>query len=90
MDVRQKQAKLASSMGAGILGIGAGVLVADALAAFAIALLIAGAILHGWGMTAKHRLESSGDVPAWSKVAYWACWAGLAALAAWIGFSLLA
>jgi hypothetical protein len=64
------------------------VLLAKALAPFAIALLVLGAMLHGWGMTSKHRLASSGGLPAWSKVLYWACWAGLAALAAWIGFSL--
>jgi hypothetical protein len=82
--IKTKRAELASAVGAGLAGAGIGVLAAQVLAQYALAFLALGALLHGWGMLAKHRLESNLDLPAWSHALYWLCWIALAALAAWI------
>jgi hypothetical protein len=87
--VKIKQADVASAMGAGLLGTAIGIFAAQALAQYALALLALGGLLHGWGMFAKHRLESNADLPGWSNALYWLCWIALAALAAWIGLALL-
>jgi hypothetical protein len=66
------------------------VLSARALASYALAFIALGILLHGWGMLAKHGLESNADVPRWSKSLYWLCWLTLGAFALWIAFGLLA
>jgi hypothetical protein len=82
---RRKQADLASSAGAGVLGAGLGILLAERLAALAVPLLLVGVALHGWGMLEKRRLEAGMPVPRWSLALYWLCWAALGILVAWIG-----
>ena len=47
-------------------------------------LLVMGVLLHGWGMLEKHRLEEGAQVPVWSTILYWVCWAVLALLIMWI------
>ena len=81
-----KRADLTSSLGAGVLGGGLALLAPRFLAPYAVALLLAGALLHGWGMYDKHRLErAAGEAPPrWAEALYWLCWVALAALAAWI------
>jgi hypothetical protein len=54
-----------------------------------VALLVLGALLHGWGMAEKYRLEAGATLPAWSKALYWLCWVLLAILMIWIGFQTL-
>ena len=55
---RQKRAELAGTAGAGVLGAGLGVLLAQWAAPYALALVIVGVVLHGWGMVEKHRMEA--------------------------------
>jgi hypothetical protein len=54
---RWKIADLTSSVGAGVLGAGIGMLLPAETQAWAIGVLLAGGALHVWGMLDKHRLE---------------------------------
>lgn len=86
-----KAAELASALGAGVLGAGIALLGPDLLREFAIPLLAAGVLVHGAGMTLKHRLESAQREPLWGeKALFWLCWGLLGALAAWLLISLSA
>lgn len=80
---RLKLAELTSSLGAGVLGFGGGVLLANELGGRGIPLLVVGLALHAWGMTDKHRIEARGEVVRawWSTALYWVCWVGLIAIA---------
>jgi hypothetical protein len=90
LDTRSKRADLASAGGAGILGAGVGALLlgsfdADAARLVAMGCIAIGIVLHGWGMLARHRLESGAAAPlAWNAL-YWLCWILLALLIFWIG-----
>jgi len=79
---RLKRAELASSLGAGLLGFGLGMLVAPYIADLAWYVLAAGAVMHGWGMYDKHTIERNlGQLEApWVKSLYWLCWLLLAGL----------
>jgi hypothetical protein len=83
-EVATKQADLASGIGAGVLGVGLGVLLADDLRPIAAIVLLLGAVVHGWAMWRKHQLEKSAQVelPHWSVVLYWVCWLAFPAMAA--------
>jgi hypothetical protein len=74
-----KLAELSSAVGAGVLGIGIGVLLSTWLRAFAVPVLLVGLLMHAWGMTDKHRLEEAAAMrrPGWSTALYWLCWLGL-------------
>lgn len=78
---RLKLAELTSSLGAGVLGAGIGVLLATWLDGLALPILAVGLLLHAWGMRDKHALEAGVVQPVWSSALYWACWLILAALA---------
>jgi hypothetical protein len=82
---RGKHADLASAAGAGLLGAGLGVLLAQFARPYAIPLVAIGILLHGWGMLEKGRLESGKTMPRWATALYWLCWLALAALAVWMG-----
>ena len=71
-----KRVQLASSTGAGAVGMALGLLLPDWTRLYAIPLLISGVGLHGWGMWQQHRLDRDQklEAPLWSKVLYWACW----------------
>ena len=80
---RLRLAELTSSVGALVLGIGLGVLLSNVLGEFGLPLLLAGALVHAWGMFDKYRLERRAGAPdvLWHRVAYWACWILLALMA---------
>jgi hypothetical protein len=78
---RLKLAELASSVGAGILGAGIGVLLAGFLAGLGLAILVLGLVLHAWGMRDRHALESGAMRVPWSAALYGICWIALAMLA---------
>jgi hypothetical protein len=86
MTSRLKRAELTGGIGALTLGLGLGALLGSALHGAGLALTVTGATLHGVGMWHKHRLERASALPEprWSSGLYWACWALLAALAAWL------
>ena len=83
---RVKQAELASGVGAGVLGIGLGVLLASYLRVYAVPILALGALLHGWGMWDKHRLQRTLEPRHfwWDALLYWICWLSLIGLALYI------
>ena len=83
---RLRLAELTSGFGAGILGLGLGVLAAGFLSGLGWPVLIAGLLLHTWGMTDKHRLEAAQGAPTvwWSTLFYWICWVFLGGLTVYV------
>jgi len=83
---RFRLAELTSAIGAGVLGVGIGVLLPSQVRGLGILIVVVGAVLHAWGITDRHRLESEmGRSPVWwSTALYWTCWLLLAALAGWV------
>ena len=88
---RLKRAELASSFGAGLLGLGLGAMAAPYIADLALFVLVAGALMHGWGMYDKHATERDLGRPevVWMKALHLSCWLVLAGLAAVLVFSVL-
>ena len=78
---RVRLAELSSSLGAGVLGLGLGALLASQLHGLGVPIILIGLVLHVWGMTDKHRLEHGRAQLWWSTALYWICWVGLAGLA---------
>lgn len=85
LQAAERRAELASSSGAGVLGAGLGALLAHWIGGSALALVVAGVLLHGWGMLERHRLQAGAEIPRWSRSLYWVCWVFLAILTVWIG-----
>lgn len=83
---RMKKADLLSSLGAGVLGAGIVLLLANALAPYAIPILLLGLVSHSVGMSQKHGLEQQGEVVRvwWAEALYWFCWLALAGLLVFI------
>ena len=81
---RIKLAELTSSVGAGVLGAGIGVLLAPFAGGLAIPVLVLGLVLHGWGMRSKHSLEAGTPQPWWSTALYWICWVALGGLIVYV------
>lgn len=79
---RSKRAELLSTVGAGVLGAGLALLIAEQLAPYAVAILIVGLAAHAWGMLWKHQLESQAATARlwWAELLYWSCWVALAVL----------
>lgn len=77
-----KKADLLSSIGAGVLGAGIALLVANSLAPYAVPILVLGLLSHAAGMSKKHGLEKQGQNVRvwWAEALYWLCWAALAVL----------
>jgi hypothetical protein len=85
---RLRLAELSSGLGAGVLGFGIGVLVSSYVAGLGVPILVAGLLLHAWGMLDKHRIETTQGAARvwWSTLLYWICWATLAAIVVYVGW----
>jgi len=82
---RAKGAEMASGLGAIVLGAGLALVLPRWLRAYGVALLVAGAAVHGVGMTLKYRWESREGSPVWwERALFWSCWACLVSLGLWI------
>ena len=83
---RLRLAELTSGLGAGVLGVGVGVLFASTLRTIALPMLVIGLAMHAWGMADKHRLEAqtAKPTPWWSAAFYWICWIALLAVAVYV------
>jgi hypothetical protein len=81
-----KLAELTSSLGAGVLGVGFGALLADQLRGLGVPVLVLGLLLHAWGMADNRRLQAKAGAPTvwWSTLLYWICWVLLAALVVYV------
>ena len=81
---RLKRSALASTFGAGLFGGGLGLLVARYVGDLALPILVAGALMHAWGMHDKHAIERDLGRPEapWTRALYWLCWLVLAGVAA--------
>lgn len=76
-----KRAELLSAFGAGVLGAGIGLLLANSLAGYTVPILLLGLISHSLGMIQKHQLERGRYVRIWwAESLYWICWLALAVL----------
>jgi hypothetical protein len=84
---RHRIAELTSSIGAGVIGAGLGVLLNRYLRDTVAFIMLIGLAMHAWGMLDMRRLEmaAEGDSrPAWSKFLYWFCWIALGGLLVYI------
>lgn len=85
-----KRTELLSSVGAGVLGGGIALLLADILSPYSIPILMLGLVAHAVGMAQKHALEQRGGSggAGWVEAMYWLCWLVLAALFLYILINL--
>lgn len=83
---RERFAELTSSLGAGILGAGIGILLARYVERLGIPLLLLGGCMHAFGMWDMRRMERTGSLsprPLWSVLLYWICWLALLGMASY-------
>jgi F0F1-type ATP synthase assembly protein I len=86
-----KRAELLSSLGAGVLGAGIGILLTNILGSYALPILVLGLVAHTIGMTKKHSLEQQGNKIRvwWVEGLYWLCWVLLGAMLLYVVYSLI-
>ena len=79
---------LLSTIGAGVAGIGLGVLAAGVLEPAGVPLVAIGLASHVVGMMGRRRMQSARLYrPAfWEQLAYWGCWAGIGGLVVFAAF----
>lgn len=82
VSLNQNAARLLSTTGATIAGVGFGVVFAEALTAVGTAALVVGLAAHGVGMIASREAPApAGQSRArWETIAYWLCWLLIAGL----------
>lgn len=80
-----KLAELTSTLGAGVIGAAVGLALASNLREFVTPIFALGLLMHLWGMTDKHAIETRGGAvrPRWAALLYWFCWVALIAIAAY-------
>ena len=82
---------LLSSVGAGVIGFGAGILLARQVGEIGWWVLGLGVAMHVVGMVGKRRVEQlqNYEPRVWERLLYWGCWLMLAAAAAYALAELL-
>jgi membrane protease YdiL (CAAX protease family) len=86
-DSALKQAELASALGAGIIGFGLGVYLADCFKPYALWIVVIGIALHGIAMYKKASIKPT--QLRWANWLYWLCWAIIIDLAIYILASII-
>ena len=88
---RIKQLDLLGGTGAGLLGAGIALLLAEWLRPFALPALLIGIVVHGWAMFEKSRVERDAGLeqPAWSIITRQICWAMLLGLLLYVALKIL-
>jgi len=86
-DSALKQAELASALGAGIIGFGLGIYLADYFEPYAILAIVIGVALHGVAMYKKAEMKPT--TLRWAKWLYWLCWAIIIGLIIYILASVI-
>ena len=83
---RMRLSQFTSSLGAGVAGLGLGVLLSRVLDGLGVVILLTGTAMHAWGMLDGMRLEKEMAVtrPRWSLATYWLCWLLLGVLALYV------
>lgn len=81
---RLKAIDTLSTVGAGVAGIGIGVLLPASVQGAALVLSGVGLAAHVGGMIAKHRGDADGPAAWWEAGLYWGCWALIGVLGAWL------
>lgn len=80
-----KGAELTSALGAVVIGAGLALLLPQWLRGHALLVLATGVLVHGVGMTLKHRHDSrSAPLLWWERALFWLCWVCLGLLVLWI------
>jgi cytochrome c biogenesis protein ResB len=82
-------AQSASALGAGVLGFGLGSKWGNVLADYAFIVIMAGAIIHVWGMYVMQMRPGNGKANAVAKVLWVSAWVCLIALIAIIVYLLI-
>jgi hypothetical protein len=81
VEQRRKAFDTLSTVGAGVAGIGLGLVLPAALGPTGAWLLAAGLAAHLWGMFGRHRLDMRLRRPAWWETTlYWVCWVAIVGL----------
>ena len=82
MERRRAASATLSTFGAGVAGLGIGILAAGHLGSLAWPILVCGVAVHLVGMVGVRRAASAtGYEPAiWEKIAYWLCWTAILGL----------
>jgi hypothetical protein len=85
LERRRNAAVLLSSVGAGLAGIGLGMMVGSSLIGLKWVILGVGIAVHLAGMVGRRRLQRDQgyQLARWEQAGYWLCWASTAALAAY-------
>ena len=86
-DSELKQAELASALGAGVIGFGLGVYLANYFQPYALWTVVIGIALHGVAMYKKAEVKPTSLK--WAKWLYWLCWAIIIGLVIYILASVI-
>lgn len=84
---KAKLEELASTVGAGILGLGLGALLSNYFQRYAFGIILIGLIMHGWGMYMTHHQNKKAI--SWMNILYWFCWIIIIGLAIYVLVKLL-
>lgn len=90
LERRRNAAILLSSVGAGLAGIGLGMMAGPSLSRMMWVILGIGIFVHLAGMVGRRRLQRDQgyQLARWEQIGYWLCWAAIMALAAYAAAEL--